>query len=128
MKYPKSLERLRLILDINFYVNCMLAMFELDVKVHPTELPEGFNSYLESEFPKYGQNWEGCTYLYLPIYIRSHWYTADVDITKLTMFIYHPDRSCSRDDQIRAYLKPMTMILPVLLKKIIIVIDALAIE
>ncbi|KAL2461634.1 Sentrin-specific protease [Abeliophyllum distichum] len=44
------------------------------------------------------------------------------------MFIYDPDKSCSTDDQIRADLKPMTTILPMLLKKINIVIDALAIE
>ncbi|KAL2532710.1 Uncharacterized protein Adt_06061 [Abeliophyllum distichum] len=44
------------------------------------------------------------------------------------MFIYDLDKSCSTDDQIRAYLMPMTTILPMLLKKINTVIDALAIE
>ncbi|KAL2551441.1 hypothetical protein Fot_05060 [Forsythia ovata] len=43
-------------------------------------------------------------------------------------FLYDPDRICSTDDQIRVYLKPMTKILPMLLKKINIVFDALAIE
>ncbi|KAL2552411.1 Ulp1 protease family [Forsythia ovata] len=90
-------------------------MLELDAKEHMIELPKGFNSYLECEFPKHGQN-------------RSHWYAVEVDITKSTMFIYDPNRNCSTDDQIRANLKPMTMILPMLLKKINIVIDALAKE
>ncbi|KAL2538417.1 hypothetical protein Fot_19808 [Forsythia ovata] len=53
---------------------------------------------------------------------------VEVDIAKSTMFIYDPDRSCFTDDQIGADLKPMTTILPMLLKKINIVIDALAIE
>ncbi|KAL2492327.1 Sentrin-specific protease [Abeliophyllum distichum] len=44
------------------------------------------------------------------------------------MFIYDPDRRYSTDDEIRADLKPMIMILSMLLKKINIVIDALAIE
>ncbi|KAL2559548.1 uncharacterized protein Fot_04287 [Forsythia ovata] len=44
------------------------------------------------------------------------------------MFIYNLDMRCSTYDQIRADLKPMTMILPMLLKKINIVIDALTIE
>ncbi|KAL2530074.1 hypothetical protein Fot_22675 [Forsythia ovata] len=59
---------------------------------------------------------------------RSHLYAVEVDIVKSTMFIYDRDRSCSTDDQIRADLKHMTMILPMLLKKINIAIDALAIE
>ncbi|KAL2514968.1 uncharacterized protein Fot_28939 [Forsythia ovata] len=103
-------------------------MFELDAKKHPKELPKGFNSYLDGEFLKYGQKWEGCTHLYFPICSHSHWYVFEVDINKSTMFIYDPDRNCSMDDQIRAELKPMTKILPMLLKKINIVIDALAIE
>ncbi|KAL2549658.1 uncharacterized protein Fot_11188 [Forsythia ovata] len=44
------------------------------------------------------------------------------------MFVYDPDMSYSMDDQIRSDLEPMTTILPMLLKKINIVIDALAIE
>ncbi|KAL2486323.1 Uncharacterized protein Adt_31079 [Abeliophyllum distichum] len=55
IKYPKSFGRPRVILDVNFYVNCMLTMLELDATVHLTELPEGFHSYLEGEFPKHGQ-------------------------------------------------------------------------
>ncbi|KAL2545540.1 uncharacterized protein Fot_14773 [Forsythia ovata] len=103
-------------------------MLELDATEHPTELLERFNSYLECEFPKHGQKWEGCTHLYFSVCNRSHWYAVEVDIAKSTMFIYDPDRIYSTDDQIRADLKPMTMILPMLLKKINIVIDALAIE
>ncbi|KAL2549508.1 uncharacterized protein Fot_11038 [Forsythia ovata] len=106
----------------------MLAILELDATDHPTDLPEGFDSYLKGEFPKHGQKWEGYTYLYFQVYSRSHWYTVEVDIAKLTMFIYDPDKSYSTDDEIRADLKPMTTILPMLLKKINIVIDALAIE
>ncbi|KAL2483064.1 uncharacterized protein Fot_44508 [Forsythia ovata] len=106
----------------------MLAKLELDARDHPTELPEGFDSYLKGEFPKHCQKWEGCTHLYFPVCSRSHWYAVEVDIAKSTMFIYDPDRSCSTDDQIRAELKPMTTILPMLMKKINIVIDALAIE
>ncbi|KAL2516110.1 hypothetical protein Fot_30081 [Forsythia ovata] len=59
---------------------------------------------------------------------RSHWYSVDVDIVKSTMFIYNPDRSYSMDDQIIADLQPMNKILPMLLKKFNIFIDALAIE
>ncbi|KAL2545459.1 Ulp1 protease family [Forsythia ovata] len=59
---------------------------------------------------------------------RSHWYDVEVNIAKSTIFIYDPDRSCSTDDQIRADLKPMTKILRMLMNKINIVIDALAIE
>ncbi|KAL2537999.1 uncharacterized protein Fot_19390 [Forsythia ovata] len=128
IKYPKSFDRPLIILDVNFYINYMLAMLELDATDHPTELPERFDSYLEGEFPKHGQKWERCTHLHFPVCSRSHWYAVEVDITKSTMFIYDPDRSCSTDDQIRANLKPMTTILPMLLKKINIVIDALAIE
>ncbi|KAL2524749.1 Ulp1 protease family protein [Abeliophyllum distichum] len=128
LKYPKSFGRPRVILDVKFYVNCMLAMLELDTTDHPTDLPEGFDSYLQGEFPKHGQKWEGCTHLYFPVYSRSYWYAIEVDIAKSTMFIYDPDKSCSTDDQIRVDLKPMATILPMLLKKINIVIDALAIE
>ncbi|KAL2501852.1 ubiquitin-like-specific protease 1A [Forsythia ovata] len=128
IKYLKSFDRPRVILDVNFYINCMLAMLELDATDHPTELLEGFDSYLRGEFSKHGQKWEGCTHLYFPVCSRSHWYVVEVDIAKSTMFIYDPDRSCSTDDQIRADLKPMTTILPMLLKKINIVIDALAIK
>ncbi|KAL2542526.1 Ubiquitin-like protease domain-containing protein [Abeliophyllum distichum] len=103
-------------------------MLELDATDHPTDLPEGFDSYLQGEFPQHGQKWEGCSHLYFPVYSRSHWYAVEVDISKLTMFIYDPNKSCSTDDQIIADLKPMTTILPMLLKKINIVIDALAIE
>ncbi|KAL2518455.1 putative powdery mildew resistance protein [Abeliophyllum distichum] len=117
IKYSKSFGRLRVILDVNFYVNCMLAMLELHTTDHLTDLPEGFDSYLQGEFPKHAQKWEGYTHLYFPVYIRSHWYAVEVDIAKLTMFIYDPDKSCSTDDQIRADLKPMTTILPTLLKK-----------
>ncbi|KAL2541773.1 Ulp1 protease family protein [Abeliophyllum distichum] len=126
MKYSKSFSRPRVILDVNFYVSCMLVMFELNAKEHPTELPKGFNSYLEGKFPKYGQKWEGCTHLYFSVCSRSHWYAVEVDIAKSTM--YDPDRRYSTDDQIRADLKPMIMILSMLLNKINIVIDALAIE
>ncbi|KAL2520002.1 uncharacterized protein Fot_23925 [Forsythia ovata] len=87
-----------------------------------------FDSYLEDKFPKHGQKWEGYTHLYFSVCSRSHWYAVEVDIVKSTMFIYDPDRSCFKDDQIRSDLKLMTMILPMLLKKINIVIDALAIE
>ncbi|KAL2549657.1 hypothetical protein Fot_11187 [Forsythia ovata] len=59
---------------------------------------------------------------------RSHRYVVEVDIAKSTLFIYDPDRSYFMDDQIRSNLKPMTTILPMLLKKINIVIDVLAIE
>ncbi|KAL2549656.1 hypothetical protein Fot_11186 [Forsythia ovata] len=59
---------------------------------------------------------------------RSHMYVVEVDIAKSTLFIYDPDRSYFMDDQIRSNLKPMTTILPMLLKKINIVIDVLAIE
>ncbi|KAL2520448.1 uncharacterized protein Fot_24371 [Forsythia ovata] len=103
-------------------------MLELDATEHPTKLPKGFNNYLECEFPKHGQKCKGCTHLYFPVSNRSHWYIVEVDITKSTMFIYDPYMSFSTDDQIRADLKPMTMILPILLKKINIVIDDLAIE
>ncbi|KAL2471531.1 Ulp1 protease family protein [Abeliophyllum distichum] len=128
IKYPKSFGPLRVILDVNFYVNCMLAMLELDTTDHLTDLPEGFDSYLQGEFPKHGQKWEGCIHLYFSICSRSHWYAIEVDIAKSMMFIYDPDKSCSTDDQIRADLMPMTTILPMLLKKINIVIDALVIE
>ncbi|KAL2487283.1 Ubiquitin-like protease domain-containing protein [Abeliophyllum distichum] len=106
----------------------MLAMLELDAADHPTEQSKGFDSYVKSEFPKHGQKWEGCTHLYFPVCSRSHWYVFDVDIAKSMMFIYDPDKRCSTYDQIRADLKPMKTILPMLLKKINIVIDALAIE
>ncbi|KAL2482060.1 uncharacterized protein Fot_43504 [Forsythia ovata] len=106
----------------------MLAMLELDARDHLTELPEGFDSYLEGEFSKHGQKWEGCTHLYFLVCSRSQWYAVEVDIAKSTMLIYDLDRSCSKDDQIRADLKPMTTIIPMLLKKVNIVIDALAIE
>ncbi|KAL2524778.1 Ulp1 protease family protein [Abeliophyllum distichum] len=128
IKYPKSFGRPRVILDVNFYVNCMLAMLKLDATDHPTDLPEGFDSYLQGEFPKHGQKWKGCTHLYFPVCSRSHWYAIEVDIAKSTMFIYDLDKSCSTDDQIRVDLKPMATILPMLLKKINIVIDVLAIE
>ncbi|KAL2549660.1 hypothetical protein Fot_11190 [Forsythia ovata] len=59
---------------------------------------------------------------------RSHWYVVEVDIAKSTMFIYDSDRSYFMDGQIRSDLKPMTTILPMLLKKINIVINAIAIE
>ncbi|KAL2474596.1 Sentrin-specific protease [Abeliophyllum distichum] len=59
---------------------------------------------------------------------HSHWFAVEVDIAKSTMFIYNPDKSYSMDDQIKADLKPMTTILPMLLKKINIVIVTLAIE
>ncbi|KAL2552775.1 hypothetical protein Fot_06424 [Forsythia ovata] len=59
---------------------------------------------------------------------RSPWYAVEVDIAKSTIFIYNPDRNFSTDDKIRADLKPMTMILLMVLKKINIVIVALAIE
>ncbi|KAL2505371.1 Ubiquitin-like protease domain-containing protein [Abeliophyllum distichum] len=103
-------------------------MLELDETEYPTELSEGFNNFLEGEFQKHGQKSKECTHLYLPVCSRSHWYAVEVDIAKLTMFTYDPDRSYSTDDQIRANLKPMTIILPMILKKINIVIDALAIE
>ncbi|KAL2480730.1 Ubiquitin-like protease domain-containing protein [Abeliophyllum distichum] len=103
-------------------------MLELDATNHPTELLEGFDSYLEGKFPKHGQKWEGCTHLYFLVCSRCHWYVVEVDIAKSTMFIYDPDKNCFMDDQIRTDLKPMTTILPMLLKKINIVIDALAIE
>ncbi|KAL2465664.1 Ulp1 protease family protein [Abeliophyllum distichum] len=106
IKYPKSFGHPRVILDVNFYVNCMLAMLELDATHHPMNLPEGFNSYFQGEFPKHGQKWDGCTHLYFPVCSRSHWYAVEVDIAKSTMFIYDPDKSCSTDDQIRADLKP----------------------
>ncbi|KAL2549661.1 uncharacterized protein Fot_11191 [Forsythia ovata] len=80
------------------------------------------------EFPKHGQKWESCTHLYFSVCSRSHWYVVEVDIAKSTMFIYDPDRGDSKDDQIRSDLKPMTTILPMLLKKMNIVVDALAIE
>ncbi|KAL2529913.1 Ulp1 protease family [Forsythia ovata] len=67
-------------------------------------------------------------HLYFSVCSRSHWYVVEVDIAKSTIFIYDPNRICSTDDQIRAELKPMTKILMILLKKINIVIDALAIE
>ncbi|KAL2491808.1 Ulp1 protease family protein [Abeliophyllum distichum] len=128
IKYPKSFGRPRVILDVNFYVNCMLAMLELDATDHLMNLPEEFDSYLQGEFSKHSQKWEGCTHLYFPVCNHSHWYAVEVDIAKSTMFIYEPDKSCSTDDQIRADLKPMTTFLPMLLKKINIIIDALAIE
>ncbi|KAL2545231.1 uncharacterized protein Fot_14464 [Forsythia ovata] len=103
-------------------------MLELDATDHPMELPERFDSYLECDFPKYSQKWEGCTHLYFLVCSCSHWYAVEVDIAKSTMFIYDPDRSCSTNDQIRTDLKPMTTILPMLMMKINIVIDALAIE
>ncbi|KAL2549659.1 uncharacterized protein Fot_11189 [Forsythia ovata] len=80
------------------------------------------------EFPKHGQKWEGCTHLYFQVRSRSHRYVVEVDIAKSTLFIYDPDRNYFMDDQIRSNLKPMTTILPMLLKKINIVFDALAIE
>ncbi|KAL2549655.1 uncharacterized protein Fot_11185 [Forsythia ovata] len=103
-------------------------MLELDETDHPTELLKGFDSYLEGEFPKHGQKWEGCTHLYFPVCSRSHWHVVEVDIAKSTMFIYDPDRSYSMDDQIRSNLKPMITILHMLLKKNNIVIDTPAIE
>ncbi|KAL2552861.1 uncharacterized protein Fot_06480 [Forsythia ovata] len=103
-------------------------MLKLDATDHPTELSKGFDSYLEGEFPKHGQKWKGCTHLYFLVCSHSHWYAVEMDIAKSTMFIYDPDRSCSTDDQIRANLKLITTILPMLLKKINIVTDALAIE
>ncbi|KAL2505348.1 Ubiquitin-like protease domain-containing protein [Abeliophyllum distichum] len=106
----------------------MPAMLELDAIKYPMELSEGFNNYLEDEFPKHGQKSKECTHLYFPVCSRSHWYAVEVDIAKLMMFIYDLDRSYSTDDQIRADLKPMTIILPMILKKINIVIDALEIE
>ncbi|KAL2474474.1 Uncharacterized protein Adt_35210 [Abeliophyllum distichum] len=106
----------------------MLAMLELDATDHPMNLPEGFDSYLQGEFPKHGHKWRGVPYLYFPVFSRSHWYAVEVDIANSTMFIYNPDKNCSTDDQIRDDLKPMTTILLMLLKKINIVIDALAIE
>ncbi|KAL2455527.1 uncharacterized protein Fot_57459 [Forsythia ovata] len=100
-------------------------MCELDATDHPTKW---FDSYLEGEFPKHCQKWEGYTHLYFPFCSHNHWYAVEVDIAKSTMFIYDPDRSWFTDDQIRVDLKPMTTILPMLLKKINIVIDALVLE
>ncbi|KAL2501269.1 Ulp1 protease family protein [Forsythia ovata] len=128
IKYPKYFSHPRVILDVNFYVNCMLVMHELDATHHPTELPKRFDSYFEGEFLKHGQKWDGFTHLYFPVCSRSHWYAVEVDIAKSKVFIYDPDRSCSTDDQIRADLKPMTMIFHMFLKKINIVIDVLEIE
>ncbi|KAL2514900.1 hypothetical protein Fot_28871 [Forsythia ovata] len=82
MEYPKSFGRLRVILDVAFYISYMLAMFELEAKEHPTESLEGFNSYIDGEFPKHGQKWVGYTHLYFPICSRSHWYAVEVDIAK----------------------------------------------
>ncbi|KAL2474781.1 Ubiquitin-like protease domain-containing protein [Abeliophyllum distichum] len=61
-------------------------------------------------------------------FTEGAWLSDEVDITKSTMFKYDRDRSCSTDDQIRANLKPITMILPMLMKKINIITDALVIE
>ncbi|KAL2529383.1 uncharacterized protein Fot_21984 [Forsythia ovata] len=105
-KYPKSFGSPRVIIDVNFYINCMLVMFELYAKEHLKKLPEGFNSYIESEFLKHGKKWEECTHLYFLVCSHSHWYTVEMDIAKLMMFIYDPNRSCSTHDQIRADLKP----------------------
>ncbi|KAL2466845.1 Ulp1 protease family protein [Abeliophyllum distichum] len=99
-----------------------------DATDHPTDLPQGFDSYLQGVFSKYGQKLEVCTHLYFLVCSRSHWYAVEMDIAKSTMFIYNPDKSCSTYDQIRFDSKPMTTILHMLLKKINIVIDALAIE
>ncbi|KAL2545771.1 hypothetical protein Fot_15004 [Forsythia ovata] len=62
------------------------------------------------------------------VFTEGAWLSNEVDIAKLTMFINDLDRSSYMDDQIRTDLKPMTMILSMLLKKINIVIDALTIE
>ncbi|KAL2518485.1 Ulp1 protease family [Abeliophyllum distichum] len=78
--------------------------------------------------PKIWSEVEG-VYLFIFSSLQSsHWYAIEMDIAKSTIFIYDPDRSCSTDDQIRTDLKPMATILHMLLKKINIVIDALAIE
>ncbi|KAL2465384.1 Ulp1 protease family protein [Abeliophyllum distichum] len=71
--------------------------------------------YVDGSIPELG--WKDCRYLYAPCCaIGSHWFAVKIDLEDRTIFIFDSLKSHVRKAELEAFMKPLQVVIPILMK------------
>ncbi|KAL2480226.1 Ubiquitin-like protease domain-containing protein [Abeliophyllum distichum] len=73
--------------------------------------------YVDGSIPELGKCWKDCRYLYAPCCaIGSHWFAVKIDLEDRTVFIFDGLKSHVRKVELEAFIKPLQVVIPILMK------------
>ncbi|KAL2466965.1 Ulp1 protease family protein [Abeliophyllum distichum] len=73
--------------------------------------------YVDGSIPELGKCWKDCRYLYAPCCaIGSHWFAVKIDLEDRTIFIFDSLKSHVRKAELEAFMKPLQVVIPMLMK------------
>ncbi|KAL2542863.1 Ulp1 protease family protein [Abeliophyllum distichum] len=73
--------------------------------------------YVDGSIPELGKSWKDCRYLYAPCCaIGSHWFAVKIDLEDRTIFIFANLKSHIRKAELEAFMKPLQVVIPILMK------------
>ncbi|KAL2505382.1 Ubiquitin-like protease domain-containing protein [Abeliophyllum distichum] len=73
--------------------------------------------YVDGSIPELGKCWNDCRYLYAPCCaIGSHWFAVKIDLEDRTIFIFDSLKSHVRKAELEAFMKPLQVVIPILVK------------
>ncbi|KAL2517047.1 Ulp1 protease family protein [Abeliophyllum distichum] len=73
--------------------------------------------YVDESIPELGKSWKDCRYLYAPCCaIGSHWFAVKIDLENRTIFIFDSLKSHVRKAELKAFMKPLQVVIPLLMK------------
>ncbi|KAL2479771.1 Ubiquitin-like protease domain-containing protein [Abeliophyllum distichum] len=73
--------------------------------------------YVDGSIPELGKSWKDCRYLYAHCCaIGSHWFAVKIDLEDRTIFIFDTLKSHVRKAELEAFMKPLQVVIPILMK------------
>ncbi|KAL2460674.1 Ulp1 protease family protein [Abeliophyllum distichum] len=122
LKFPNLFQQDCCILDCYFCQFVQSAHGEWQIHAQ-SPMKEEFKfsksllKYVDGSIPELGKCWKDCRYLYAPCCaIGSHWFAVKIDLEDRTIFIFDSLKSHVRKAELEAFMKPLQVVIPMLMK------------
>ncbi|KAL2490568.1 Ubiquitin-like protease domain-containing protein [Abeliophyllum distichum] len=122
LKFPNLFQQDCCILDCYFCQFVQSAHGEWQIHAQSPRKEEfkfskSLLKYVDGSIPELGKCWKDCRYLYAPCCaIGSHWFAVKIDLEDRTIFIFDSLKSHVRKAELEAFMKPLQVVIPMLMK------------
>ncbi|KAL2533040.1 Ulp1 protease family protein [Abeliophyllum distichum] len=122
LKFPNLFQQDCCILDCYFYQVVQSAYEEWQIHAQSPRNEEfkfskSLLKYVNGSIPELSKSWKDCRYLYAPCCaIGSHWFAMKIDLEDRTIFIFDSLKSHVRKAELEAFMKPLQVVIPMLMK------------